>query len=157
MVAVAVALGLALDDVNFYFNVYTPRVPLQVAHTNDDVAQALADSLREKPADCQVIFLGSGMGFYSIPSVQYLAPQITGVDISEPWGDPQNPKVAGSHLLFVFMPGRDPEIGAVQTAFPGGTLTSVTAVDGSPLYWSYEWQGAAAWRPWPRSRAASAP
>ena len=146
-VAVAIALGMALDDVNFYFNVYTPRVPLELAHTNDAVAQALADSLRGKPADCQVVFLGSGMGFYSIPSIQYLDPQITGVDISQPWGDAKNPKVAGNHLLFVFMPGRDPEIGAVEAAFPGGTLTTVPAVDGNPLYWSYEWQAASGWEP----------
>ena len=138
MVAVSASTAMALADINFYFNVYTPRFVEQRAHSNDAIAQGLADALRDKDSAYQVAFLGKGMGFRSIPSIQYLAPQVKGVDVNGTWGDPQNPTIESDRIIFVFVPGREQEIAAVEESLPGGALTSVPATDGAPLFWMYK-------------------
>ncbi len=138
--ALAITALLAADDLHFYFNVYTPHSRIEQAHSNGMIAQRLAEYLQKKPETMQVIFFGQpDMGFYSIPSIQYLAPHIRGVDMMADWGSPESPpSIESDHLLFVFLPSQEAQIPAVQDTYPGGVLSRRIAIDGEALYWLYE-------------------
>ncbi len=79
------------------------------------------------------------MGFYSIPSLQYLVPGIEGIDIDQPWGAPENPLPTANRLILIFLPIREDQIALVQADYPGGRLSSMTAADGQILYWRYDY------------------
>jgi len=138
--AIAAILTLAADELYFYFFEYTPRSIVEQARSNGMVAHRLSEYLQDKPEDVQVVFFGQPyMGYYSIPSLQYLAPQIKGIDMIQPWGSADNPQPTAAHLLFVFLPSHESEISAVQAAYPGGSLHTELAVDKNVLYWLYEY------------------
>ncbi len=139
VVAIALALSFVLDDLYFYFFVYTPRSVFEQARSHTMIAQRLAEELQAHPADTQVIFFGHpAMGFRSIPSLQYLAPGIEGMDITSSWSSERKAQVSATHLLFVFLPHLEEEIQAVQTDYPGGLLRREIAADGETLYWLYQ-------------------
>jgi 4-amino-4-deoxy-L-arabinose transferase-like glycosyltransferase len=139
IIAILIIAFLALDELNFYFRVYTPLTRVSMAHSNDVFAQRLADFLQGKPADTQVIFFASpNMGYYSVSSIQYLNPGIKGADVDPPWSLNDNSEITSKHVVFVFPPEEVDQIQQVQEDFPGGTLTSVPAVDGKLLFNVYE-------------------
>jgi hypothetical protein len=134
-----VAIAATINDIHFYFYKYTPSTRMEFAHVNGMIAQRLADYLIDAPAGTQVVFFGQPlMGYYSIPSTQFLAPQVAGLDIVT-WSQPDHPWPEGENLIFVFLPGNEAEIPLVQADFPGGTLMEETATDGLPLYYYYEY------------------
>jgi 4-amino-4-deoxy-L-arabinose transferase-like glycosyltransferase len=138
--AVLACAVAGVKELGFYFYEFTPKFITDQAHNNGVVAQRLAEYLQRQPAETTVVFLGQpAMGYYSIPSLQYLAPDITGIDIFLPWGAPENPPVEGSRLLFVFLPPQESQIVPVQSSFPGGNIIIEPAVDGTVLYWLYEY------------------
>lgn len=138
-IAVLLALFLALDDLYFYFFVYTPRSVLEQARSHTMIAQQLAKELQAHPAGTQVVFFGyPAMGFRSIPSLQYLAPGIEGMDITSPWSSESKEQIPARRLLFVFLPHLEGEIRAVQADYPGGLLRREIAADGETLYWLYQ-------------------
>jgi hypothetical protein len=103
------------------------------------IAQTLADYLETKPKDTQVIFFGApNMGYYSIPSIQYLLPDIIGIDINEPWPPPDKSALTSDHLIFVFLPNNIDQIPNIQSDYPTGQLSSIPALDGELLYKLYE-------------------
>ncbi len=135
----AMAVAATASDIHFYFYKYTPATRLEFAHTNGLIAQRLADYLIDAPAGTQVVFFGQPlMGYYSIPSTQFLAPQVTGLDIVT-WSQPDHPWPEGENLIFVFLPGNEAEIPLVQADFPGGILMEEISTDGLPLYYYYEY------------------
>jgi hypothetical protein len=130
---------LTLDELNFYFRVYTPRSVISEARSNGVIAQTLANYLENKPRDTQVIFFGApNMGYYSVPSIQYLVPDIKGIDINQLWSRSDKSRITSSHLIFVFLPNNLDQILPIQVDYPGGKLTSVPAADGELLYEIYE-------------------
>jgi 4-amino-4-deoxy-L-arabinose transferase-like glycosyltransferase len=139
ILSIVLMAALAIDELYFYFRVYTPYNALSVARSNDVIAQSLADYLETKPRDTQVIFFGSpNMGFYSIPSIQYLVPGIKGIDISETWSSKFKPQITSDHLLFVFLPNHLDQVVLVQADYPHGQLYSFQAADGNLLYDLYK-------------------
>jgi hypothetical protein len=127
---------LALDDLRFYYLEYTPTSDF--GGDNGMVAQRLADHLRYEPASAHVAMFGSPrMGYYSIPSLQYLVPQIDGSDMNQPWGSPENPPLAGHPLIFVFLPDHEADLSAVRTEYPGGQLVEEPSRAGGTLFWMY--------------------
>ncbi len=139
VISIILVTILALDELYFYFRVYTPNFVLSDARGNGEVAQSLADFLGKRPKDIQVIFFGApNMGYYSVPSIQYLVPEISGIDINQPWPPADKPAITSHHLLFVFLPNNVNQIPPVQADYPGGRLTSVPAADGELLYKLYE-------------------
>jgi hypothetical protein len=142
MLAVLLALGMAADDLRFYFHEYTPRSAVVLARSNTMVAQRLADYLQSQPTDREVVFFGQPfMGFRSIPSLQYLAPHIQGIDIPYRWGAVDNPRPSAERLIFVFLSSHEEQVPLVQQDYPGGRLEMVLAADGQVLYWLYEYPG----------------
>lgn len=136
-----IAFWLAADDINFYFNTYTPHTVIEFGHNEGVIAQQLANDLKDKPAGTQAFFfVGTNMGYHSIPSISYLAPQVEGVDILQPWGSPVNPAPTSNHLIFIFPPESADNIPTIQTAYPGGTLHEKKGVDRQTLYWLYEYE-----------------
>jgi 4-amino-4-deoxy-L-arabinose transferase-like glycosyltransferase len=130
---------LAVDELNFYFRVYTPHSVISQARSNPVLAQTLADYLETEPKNMQVVFFGFPiMGYYSIPSPQYLVPEITGIDINQSWSSADKSNITSKHLLFVFLPTNVDQMQPVQVDHPGGKLTSIQAADGELLYKMYE-------------------
>jgi hypothetical protein len=139
-VAIALMALIAVDELNFYFNVYTPRTVIEWSHSNNVRAQHLADYLKDKPSDLQVVFMGAPyMGYRSIPSIQYLAPHIQGIDVSLPWEAFDKSAITGRKLVFVMLPGNEVALSAIQQDYPGGQTHTEMASDGNPLYWYYEY------------------
>ncbi len=129
---------LAVGELNFYFRKYTPHSAIILARSNGVVAQTLSNYLMTVPVDSQVLFFGSpNMGFYSIPSIQYLVPDIIGFDINQPWPPIDKPNITSNHLIFVFLPNHVDQVPKVQLEYPVGQLVSVTANDGELLYMTY--------------------
>jgi 4-amino-4-deoxy-L-arabinose transferase-like glycosyltransferase len=139
VISIILMTVLAADELNFYFRVYTPHSVISMARSNGVLAQTLANYLEIKPKDTQVLFFGSpNMGYYSIPSIQYLVPDINGIDINQPWPPTDKPGITSNHLIFVFLPNNVNQIPPVQADYPGGKLTSIPAADGELLYKMYE-------------------
>jgi uncharacterized membrane protein len=136
-----VAVLISLDDLSFYFLKYTPWFKSETIHDNTTIANGLAAYLKDKSPEWQVVFFGSpAMGFQSIPSTQYLAPQIShSIDINQPWGSLENPQPTGYKLIFIFLPNHSEDLTAVKTAYPGGKEITWKAADRTPLFWAYEY------------------
>jgi hypothetical protein len=62
------------------------------------------------------------MGYRSILTAAYLAPDMIVTDITKPWGDPGNPSPKGKKLLFVFLPSRRADLEKCMIQYPGGEL-----------------------------------
>lgn len=138
-IAIILVTILAVGELNFYFRVYTPQSVISKAHSNDVVAQTLADYLKTKPDDSQVIFFGfPNMGYYSIPSTQYLVPDIKGLDINHAWSPADKAGITSNNLIFIFLPNNEQQIQPVQADYPGGKISSIPAADGNELYKMYE-------------------
>jgi hypothetical protein len=138
--AFAVMISLAAREAWFYFFEYTPRMVTFMAHENGMIGYRLGLYLRDKPAkNTTVIFIGApAMGFYSIPSTQYLAPDFFGVDFNYPWGSPDNPPVPEQgDLLFVVLPHLSGELDLVMQEYAGGELHTEYASDSQPLFSVY--------------------
>ncbi len=104
------------------------------------IAQHLANYLKDKPSDVQVVFLGlPRMGYYSIPSLQFLVPEVKGIDATLPWETFDKSAITGSNLVFVFLPEFESALNAVKADYPGGQIHKEMASDGEPLYWYYEY------------------
>jgi 4-amino-4-deoxy-L-arabinose transferase-like glycosyltransferase len=139
VISILLVTILAVDELNFYFRVYTPQSVISEARSNGVVAQTLANTLETKSKDTQVLFFGSpNMGYYSIPSIQFLVPDINGIDINQPWPPADSPRITSNHLIFVFLPNNLDQIPPVQAEYPDGKLTSIPAADGELLYKMYE-------------------
>jgi 4-amino-4-deoxy-L-arabinose transferase-like glycosyltransferase len=130
---------LAVGELYFYFEIYTPYSLISNAHSNDVVAQTLANYLETKPAHTEVFFFGSpNMGYNSIPSIDYLVPRITGINIDQPWTSAAKPALTKDRLIFVFLPDHSDQVPSVLSDYPDGKLKSIPAADGQLLYTIYE-------------------
>jgi 4-amino-4-deoxy-L-arabinose transferase-like glycosyltransferase len=136
--AIGLIIFIVLDDMRYYFLDYTPRSDF--GGENTMVAHQLAEYLMTQPEGLEVFFFGgTRMGYYSIPSLPFLAPHVKGIDINHPWGSPENPKPSSHNLLFVFLPDTQDELESVKSSFPGGYLMEVVKEDGRTLYWLYKY------------------
>ena len=123
VIVLVCAMVVAVDDARFYFYDYTPRSDFGGYH--GQIAQHLANTLKGYDSSWEVIFSGwPEMGYYSISSLPYLMPSITGIDIFKPWGDPENPVIKPGKYLFVFLPVRQEDFEACKAQFPGGTVST---------------------------------
>lgn len=116
--AVGVAL-IVLLDINFYFfDVYDTYV---YGGQNTVVATEIGHFLQaQSPAEQDVYFYGfPRMGYFSLATIPYLAPQKNGIDITEPLGAPPVYPLEGD-TLFIFLPERLSELEFVRRAFPDG-------------------------------------
>jgi 4-amino-4-deoxy-L-arabinose transferase-like glycosyltransferase len=131
-----ILIVFGVDELKFYYSDYAPQAVL--GGDTGLVAQKLADYLQTKDSSWQVAFFGyPRMGYYTFPTLPYLAPQITGINQDNPWGSPDNPEITGTNLIFIFLPEHVDDLHAVQAAYPNGRLIEEKYKD-SILYWLYE-------------------
>jgi hypothetical protein len=137
ILGIGLILLVAAGEVLFFFDEYKHNSAM--GGFNTMVAQRLADYLREKEDDWEVVFFGYPlMNYTSINTLPYLAPHIQGYTMKKPWGSDENPQPAGHRLIFVFLPSHEDDLRRVIVNYPNGILKEEYYVDGSLLYWLYE-------------------
>lgn len=169
MPVVAVAVGLPLAQVVNWLSAYWPRwKPLVVALSlaflavvaardldyyfrevyegyvlgghNTATATVMARYLQERPPH-KVYFFGlPRMGYFSLSTVPYLAPDMVAEDVAEPLGGPVSWRLE-QPTFFIFLPERLGELDYVTAAYPGGRyfqVKSPSAPDTAPLFSVYE-------------------
>lgn len=135
--ALATILLLTLSDINFYFRKFTPRG--EYAGPNAAVAQHLANYLQDKPAGTQVAFFGQPrMGYYSISSISFLAPQVIGLDMVQSIGAPENPQLTPGPVVFVFLPENESAVENLLSLYPQVVVQKEFDMKGELLYWYVE-------------------
>jgi 4-amino-4-deoxy-L-arabinose transferase-like glycosyltransferase len=142
MSILTIGLLMAASEAYFYFFEYTPKSVTDLAQTNSMIGYRMGLYLDQRQDHPQIYFLGApAMGFYSIPSTQYLAPDFKdGIDVNFPWGDAQNPPVEGDHLLFIVLPFLEEDLAAIRDEYPGGKITVQYSTDNQPLFYIYEYK-----------------
>lgn len=133
LAAAVLVAGLMAGNLRFYFGeVYDGYV---LGGYNTETAVALADYLQPGGAQTVYFFGWPRMGYSSIASLPFLAPQSVGRDVMEPLTGPPDVPLDGP-TLFIFLPERLDELALVQAAFPGGALEKVTRERDDTLYFA---------------------
>ena len=130
-----------VSDLSFYFIEYLGIDIIENSSSNGMIAQQLANHLKDEPAGTQVIFLyNPRMGYYSIPSLSYLTPQIKGIDAPEDWASFDSTQLNSQKIIFVSLVEDNNIFQIVQSEFPGREFTSTKAWNGEILFWLYEYE-----------------
>ena len=136
--AFALVALVAAVDVNYYFNwVYSGGYVL--GGLNTQVATQIAYFLRDKePADQDVFFFGfPRMGYFSLSTIPFLAPEKQAQDVIEPLTGPAALPLRGP-TLFIFLPERLHELEFVRQQVPDGALQEFYNERGELLFVVYE-------------------
>jgi hypothetical protein len=143
LLAVAVLMALmAWSNLRFYF--VTVAGDYVLGGNNTLAATRVALYLREQEPVPEVYFFGAPrMGYYSLATIPYLAPEIEAIDVIEPLDAPPAWPVVPP-ARFIFLPEREAELAFVRAAYPGGQWTWMADKSGMPLFLVYEWQPPAA-------------
>jgi len=114
-IVLVVAIGI---DLNFYFSEYVPNY--RYGDHNTETATALGYYLAEQEPGIKIYFFGPPrMGYYSLSTVPYLAPEAVGQDVVTPITSPPDWSLNGQ-TVFVFLPERQNELTLVQERYPDG-------------------------------------
>jgi 4-amino-4-deoxy-L-arabinose transferase-like glycosyltransferase len=134
-------IGVAMiSDLYFYFIEFQGIYQISNIDSNGTIAQELANHLKGEPDGTQIAFFGSStLGYYSIPSIQYLAPQVKGIDVTTRWQSFDKTLLSGKHIIFVFLPQRRREISRIMAEYPNGSLNSQKAWNNQTLFWIYDY------------------
>jgi hypothetical protein len=139
-VAIVVLAAMAFINLYYYFAIYTPsRV---YGNPTAEVATELGRSVAQRDNGHTVYFHAPPFMYWGFGTLEFLARDVTGVDVPLPeQGDAPVPDL-GRGALFVFLPERLIELEAVRAQAPGGTETPVySSADGRLLYVAYEVPG----------------
>ncbi len=123
-------------DLNYYFNdIYDTYV---LGGENTLVATEIGSYLQaQDPPDQDVYFFGfPRMGYSSLSTIPYLAPQMNGEDIFDPLDGLPDWQIDGPSL-FIFLPERLGELETVRFAFPDGRYEEFFGDDGRLLFAVY--------------------
>jgi 4-amino-4-deoxy-L-arabinose transferase-like glycosyltransferase len=139
------AVFLVADEIRFYFFEFTPQSAYMAKHDfvgrGADIADKIIHQLEGRPGQWEIAVLTDGsFGYYTIPSVQFLLPNVSGADLSHPWGSAENPTLPQGNTLFILLGDRASEEGLLREQFPGGVSGEFLAPDGSVLYVYYLYQ-----------------
>jgi hypothetical protein len=137
----AIVIGSAMiSDLYFYYIEYQSIDRIEDVASHGIIAQQLANRLEDEPEGTQVAFFGvPELGYYSIPSIQYLAPQVKGIDVPVPWKSFDKTGLSSKHIIFVFLPERKKEIGIIKAEYPNGVLDEEKAWNNQVLFWVYDY------------------
>lgn len=126
---------LALVDITFYFgDLYETYV---LGGTNTVVANDIAEYLQAEPTRPTVYFMGfPRMGYYSLSTIPYLAPDAAAIDVIEPITVPPTWAITDPTLA-IFLPERLGELPFVQQAYPNGAYEEVLDAENQLLYGVY--------------------
>jgi 4-amino-4-deoxy-L-arabinose transferase-like glycosyltransferase len=130
---------VVLIDLRYYFlDVYDNYV---LGGLNTETATEIAYFLRAQPDDPDdlqaVYFFGfPRMGYYSLSTIPYLAPQMSGQDVLEPLRAPATWELTET-TQFIFLPEREREAEWVRPTYPGGVWQRHYSRRGVHLFTSY--------------------
>jgi hypothetical protein len=136
--AFALLALVAAVDLNFYFNrIYQNGYVLGGPNTR--VATEIAYYLRDKePANQDVFFFGfPRMGYFSLSTIPFLAPEKQAQDVIDPLTGPAALPLRGP-TLFIFLPERLHELEFVRQQVPDGTVQEFRSETGELLFVVYE-------------------
>jgi 4-amino-4-deoxy-L-arabinose transferase-like glycosyltransferase len=138
--SVAVILFIAADNLNFIFADYFPNTVFRGKYDFEGlggiVANQIVELLQERRAHYAVVYL-PGIVVESRPE-QFLIPDYEEVKFTQPFGSPENPKLAASHLLFILPPGKEDELHQVMAVYPGGMVGQTFTWDGLLVFYYYD-------------------
>jgi 4-amino-4-deoxy-L-arabinose transferase-like glycosyltransferase len=128
---------LMLIDLRYYFLEVPDRYVLGGGNTQ--VATDIALYLRDHPQPGQdVYFFGfPRMGYFSLSTIPYLAPEMHGEDIIDPLTAAPTWTVDGPSI-FIFLPERLNELTWVRERYPDGQYQTFLAPNGSMAFAAYE-------------------
>ena len=136
-----IILAAMINDLYFYFIEYQNMEQIDNLASHGRIAQQLANHLDDQPEGTQVAFLAvQHMGYYSVPSIQYLAPQVKGIDVSVPWKSFDKTALNSKHIVFVVLPERETELDLIVKAYPQGSLLEEKAWNNQTLFWLYDYR-----------------
>jgi 4-amino-4-deoxy-L-arabinose transferase-like glycosyltransferase len=129
---------VALRDVHYYFaEVYDSYV---LGGYNTETATAIARYLENEPPRTVYFFGLPRMGYSSLSTIPYLAPQMEGIDVNVPLVEAAR-WVLQEPALFIFLPERQGELEYVRMTYPEGRYfegAGKAGSRGSPLFSVYE-------------------
>ncbi|GJM40420.1 MAG: hypothetical protein DHS20C20_07020 [Ardenticatenaceae bacterium] len=126
---------LVLLDITFYFGDLYESYTL--GGDNTMVATKIAYELQNEPETPDVYFLGfPRMGYFSLATIPYLAPDVTAVDVVEPMIEPPDWRIEGATIV-IFLPERLEEFAVVESAFANGRYEEVRDEKNRLLYAIY--------------------
>jgi 4-amino-4-deoxy-L-arabinose transferase-like glycosyltransferase len=129
---------VALRDVQYYFaEVYNSYV---LGGYNTETATAIARYLENEPPRDVYFFGLPRMGYSSLSTIPYLAPQMEGIDVNAPLVEAAR-WVLQEPALFIFLPERQDELEYVRMTYPEGRYFEAAAAaggSGGPLFSVYE-------------------
>lgn len=135
-----IILWISLLDINYYFtDVFENGYKL--GGINTYTATEIAYYLQEEEIQHQkVYFFGfPRMGYYSLSTIPYLAPEMIGEDVVDPLQAPPA-WVLDMPTLFIFLPERANEFRYVQVTYPSGNYREFVDDEGILLFSAYEVQ-----------------
>jgi hypothetical protein len=126
--ALAVVAFLAFWNINFYFNIYTPRNVF--GWINVEVGTEVGIYLSKQTDPVYVYFFGPPRMYYGFGSIRFLAPEVQGTDMLEPLMRPNQlpPHPDGYRPVFVFLPEREAELAVIRQRYPNGELYRVPRI-----------------------------
>jgi hypothetical protein len=78
------------------------------------------------------------MGYRSISTLPYLAPNAIGLDMGQPFGSAENPAINSGPVIFVFLPEHQSDLDLLKLQYPNVSVQEADGVTGEFLYWYVE-------------------
>lgn len=128
-------LVIIIASVQWYFVEFTPL--RLYGDLNGAVATEMATYMRDRLSpEWRIYFFGPPRMYIAFGSIPYIAPDVQGVDISEPLTAPLDPAIVqpDKNAAFVFLPERLGELEWVRKTFPNGALEEIpSSWNGDPI------------------------
>lgn len=130
-------LTAVLFNLRFYFNIYTPR--RTYGNPTAEVATTFARFALAYPhpagGQAFIYFFGPPALYWDFGVLAFMLRDQSGANVLPG----EMPQEVSRPARFVFVAERLAELGAVKSAYPGGTTIDVTAPDGRVLAVVYDW------------------
>jgi 4-amino-4-deoxy-L-arabinose transferase-like glycosyltransferase len=105
---------------------------------NTQVANTLAYELKDMEPGVTVYFAGPpAMWYDGFANINFIAPEVVGISLDEPWDPAGPPPGSAGTTLFIFLPERIGELATIQGWFPSGEFNEVHGYDDVLLYYEY--------------------
>lgn len=133
LVPITIVLAVSLSDVYFFFAEAMPKG--RYSDVNTLIVRELADYLQTQPKGTKVYFVRpSSMGYFDIPSLAYLAPDVEGHDLLWPDEPLPRPAPGEGRLIFVAFPSETQAMQALERTYPNGETIAWVLDNRQPLF-----------------------
>lgn len=137
-IGIALAIGIAGYDANNYL-VNNRFAAIQPA---DAMASSIGATVATYPSGSTVYaFTEPALRYTGNPILEFQAPQVVGVDVSQPLTTTPDWVLDGPKQVFFFAPARSAELALIRSAYPGGVESRIFLPNGETLLLSYVLDG----------------